>query len=223
MAKILIVEDDKNIRKFLTTVIIRGGFDAAEASDGLEALDLMEKQHIDMVVSDIMMPNMDGFELVKNIRTTYDNIPLLLLTARGEQIDKNKGLELGADDYLTKPVDKDELILRIRGLLRRAKISSDKRIIFSGVELDERAFSITKGMELQTLPQKEFLLLFKLLSNPNVVYTRIQLMDEIWGFETETSDHTLNVHIARLRERFYDWEEFEIQTVRGIGYKGVRK
>jgi DNA-binding response OmpR family regulator len=221
--KILVVEDDKNIRKLTCAVLKQNGFETFQAEDGLKALELLEHQQIDLFVLDIMMPNMDGYELTRQLRISYEKLPILMVTAKQEPRDKRQGFLAGTDDYMTKPVDEQEMVLRIKALLRRAKIASEHKLMIGNVTLHYDSLAISKGDDLITLPQKEFYLLFKLLSYPNMIFTRLQLMDEIWGMESETDDHTLNVHIGRLRDRFRDWPEFEIVTVRGIGYKAVKK
>ena len=223
MFTILVVEDDTNTRKLMCAVLRKNGFKALQAEDGVEALELMDRQHVDLVVMDLMMPRMDGFELAQQLRSTWETLPILMVTARQEPRDKRRGFLAGTDDYMTKPVDQQEMILRIKALLRRANIASDRKIICGNVVLDYDTFSATRNFEEIALPQKEFMLLFKLLSFPGVIFTRLQLMDEIWGMDSETSDNTLNVHINRLRDRFRDWPDFEIATVRGVGYRAVKK
>lgn len=223
MVKILVVEDDVNIRKLMCAVLKQNGFETLQAADGLEALEVMDKYHVDLVILDLMMPNMDGYELTRQLRMTWATLPILMVTAKQEQSDKRKGFIVGTDDYMTKPVDEQEMVLRIKALLRRAQIAHDHKMTIGDVVLDYDSMTVSKGDEIITLPQKEFLILFKLLSYPNMIFTRLQLMDEIWGMESETDDHTLNVHISRLRERFRNWTEFEIITVRGVGYKAVKK
>lgn len=222
MFRILVVEDDTNTRKLMCAVLKQNGYEGLQAENGLQALEVMDKEHIDLVMVDVMMPHMDGYELTRQLRQTYDTLPILMVTAKYEPNDKRNGFLAGTDDYMTKPVDEEEMVLRIKALLRRSRIASEHKLFVGEVILDYDALMITKKCEMITLPQKEFYLLFKLLSYPNTIFTRIQLMDEIWELESETSDHTLNVHINRLRERFYDWSEFEIITVRGIGYKAVK-
>lgn len=221
MFTILVVEDDQNIRKLMCAVLKQQGFKAYGASDGVQALDVMEKQHIDLVVLDLMMPNMDGYELTRQLRLSWRDLPILMVTAKQEQEDKKKGFLAGTDDYMTKPVDEEEMVLRIKALLRRARIANEHKLRIGKAVLDYDSLTVSKEEQVYLLPQKEFQLLFKLLSYPNVIFTRMQLMDEIWGLESETDDHTLNVHINRLRNRFRDWQEFEIVTVRGLGYKAV--
>ena len=223
MLKILVVEDDVNTRKLICAVLKQNGFDPLQAVDGVAALELMDREHVDLVVLDLMMPNMDGYELTRQLRLTWDKLPILMVTAKHDSADKRKGFLVGTDDYMTKPVDEEEMVLRIKALLRRAQIAADRKLTVGNVVLDYDTFTVTRENNELSLPQKEFQLLFKLLSYPGIIFTRIQLMDEIWGMESETDDHTLNVHIGRLRERFRNWTEFEIITVRGLGYKAVKK
>jgi len=223
MIHILVVEDDTNTRKLLCAVLKQNGFEAHQAEDGVAALELMDRQHIDLLVVDLMMPNMDGYELTKQVRAAWETLPILMVTAKQEAKDKREGFLAGTDDYMTKPVDKEEMVLRIRALLRRSQIANDRKLRMGDVVLDYDTRTVTRGIESITLPQKEFKLMFKLLSYPDKVFTRLQLMDELWGMESDTSDHTLNVHVNRLRERFHDWPEFEIVTIHGIGYRAVKK
>lgn len=223
MFRILIVEDDVNTRKLMCAVLKQNGFEVLQAEDGVAALEVMDKEHVDLIMLDLMMPNMDGYELTRQIRMAWETMPIIMVTAKQEPTDKRQGFILGTDDYMTKPVDEQEMVLRIKALLRRAQIASDHKLTIGNVILDYDALTVSKNGEISTLPQKEFQLLFKLLSYPNMIFTRLQLMDEIWGMESDTSDHTLNVHINRLRERFYGWPEFEIVTIREIGYKAVKK
>jgi len=222
MFKILVVEDDTNTRKLMCAVLKQNGFETLQAEDGLVALTLMDKAHVDLVVLDLMMPHMDGYELTKQLRLVWQNLPILMVTAKQEPKDKRKGFLVGTDDYMTKPVDEQEMVLRIKALLRRAQIASEHKLVIGPVVLDYDTLTVSRQDESITLPQKEFYLLFKLLSYPNLIFTRLQLMDEIWGMDSKTDDHTLNVHVNRLRDRFYDWPEFKIITVRGLGYKAVK-
>jgi len=222
MFKILVVEDDVNTRKLMCAVLKQNGFDVIQAGDGMQALDVMDREHVDLVVLDLMMPIMDGYELTHQLRTAWETLPILMITAKQEPKDKWQGFLAGTDDYMTKPVDEQEMILRIKALLRRAQIANEKKLAVGDIVLDYNALSVSRDGTSITLPQKEFHLLFKLLSYPDIIFTRIQLMDEIWGMESETDDHTLNVHINRLRDKFFNWPEFEIVTVRGLGYKAVK-
>lgn len=223
MFHILVVEDDRHTRMLFQAVLEAENYTVRTAETGREALKLMEKEHIDLVVLDIMIPQMDGYEFTKALRDTNNNLPILMVSARQLPEDKRKGFLVGTDDYMTKPVDEAEMLLRIKALLRRAKIVSEQKIQIGDVVLDYNAFSVTKNGETQVLPQKEFLLLYKLLSYPGQIFTRIQLMDEIWGMESDTGWETVTVHVGRLRKRFENWDEFEIESVRGLGYRAVKK
>ena len=223
MFRILVVEDDENTRKLMCAVLKKNGFEVLQATDGIAALELMDKEHVDLVVLDLMMPKMDGYELTTQLRSAWEALPILMVTAKHDPVDKRKGFLAGTDDYMTKPVDEEEMVLRIKALLRRAQIAVEKKLTIGEVILDFDALTVVRHNEKYTLPQKEFQLLFKLLSNPDKIFTKIQLMDEIWGLESETDSHTLNVHVYRLRERFRNWTEFEILTIRGLGYKAVKK
>ena len=223
MFHILVVDDDKNTRLLLKAVLESEGYTVYAAANGEEALTVMDQQHIDLVVLDIMMPKMDGYEFTKTLREAQNNLPILMVSAKQLPADKKKGFLVGTDDYMTKPIDEEEMLLRIKALLRRAQIVSDRRIVIGEVVLDYDSFTVSRNDEVQELPQKEFLLLYKLLSYPGKIFTRIQLMDEIWGAESDTGWETVTVHIGRLRKRFEGWEEFEIQSIRGLGYKAVKK
>lgn len=223
MFNILIVEDDKNARKLMSAILKKEGYNIFTSKDGIEALEIFEKDHIDLVIVDVMMPNMDGYELTRNLREYNFQLPILMISAKQMQEDKKKGFLVGIDDYMTKPVDEEEMLLRIKALLRRAQIVSERKLIFGSMTLNYDELSVEHKGEKSLLPQKEFYLLYKLLSYPDKIFTRTQLMDKIWGLETETTDTTLNVHINRLRKRFENNEEFELIAVRGLGYKGVKK
>lgn len=223
MVTILVAEDDRNSNKLICAVLRRAGYDVISAQDGAEAYEILEKKHVDLLVSDVMMPRLDGFALVKKMREADYDQPILMLTARLEQQDKRTGFLAGADDYLTKPADMQELVLRVKALLRRAKIFDESRITVGATVLDENDYSVTRGQTRIELPPKEFQLLFKLLSNPGRTFTRAQLLDDVWGWDSDSAESTVNVHINRLRSHFADWEDFEIQTVRGLGYRAVEK
>lgn len=223
MFKILIADDDKNTRKLMRAVLEAEGYAVFTATNGEEALSLTESEHIDLCIVDIMMPKLDGYELTSALRAYNEDLPIIMVTAKQLPADKKKGFLAGTDDYMIKPVDEEELLLRIKALLRRAKIASERKIVIGDVILDYDALTVTKGNFVQELPQKEFQLLFKLLSYPNKIFTRIQLMDEIWGAESESGWETVTVHIGRLRKRFENFEEFEIVSVRGLGYKAIKK
>lgn len=223
MFHILVVDDDKNIRRLIQALLEAENYTVSTAENGLDALSIFEKEHIDLAIVDIMMPKMDGYEFTKLLRDQNNNLPILMVSAKQEPDDKHKGFIVGTDDYITKPIDEEEMLLRIKALLRRAKIASEHQIKIDDIVIDYDSLTVTKGDAVQELPQKEFLLLYKLLSYPGKIFTRIQLMEEIWGSESETGWETLTVHINRLRKRFEGWDEFQIESVRGLGYKAVKK
>ena len=223
MFQILVVDDDRNTRLLLRAVLQAENYTVFTAENGEDALRVMDREHIDLVVLDVMMPKMDGYEFTRILRQTDNNLPILMVSARQQPADKRQGFLVGTDDYITKPIDEVEMLLRIKALLRRARIASERRIVLGEVVLDYDSFTVSRGGETQELPQKEFLLLYKLLSYPGKIFTRIQLMDEIWGAESDTGWETVTVHIGRLRKRFELWPEFEIVSVRGLGYKAVKK
>jgi len=223
MFHILVVDDDKNTRILLKAVLENEKYTVFTAENGEAALEVMDQEHIDLVILDIMMPKMDGYEFTQMLRENHNTLPILMISAKHMPEDKRKGFIVGTDDYITKPIDEEEMLLRIKALLRRAQIVNEHKITIGDVVLDYDTFTITKNDEVQMLPQKEFLLLYKLLSYPGKIFTRIQLMDEIWGSESSTGWETVTVHIGRLRKRFEGWSEFEIVSVRGLGYKAVKK
>ena len=223
MFHILVVDDDKNIRRLMQAVLTAEHYTVFTATDGEDALSVMDREHIDLVVLDIMMPKLNGYEFTKLLREQNNNLPILMISAKQEPSDKHKGFIVGTDDYMTKPIDEEEMLLRIKALLRRAKIASEHQIVIDDVIIDYDSMTVTKNGETQELPQKEFLLLYKLLSYPGKIFTRIQLMDEIWGADSETCWETLTVHIGRLRKRFEGWNEFQIEAIRGLGYKAVKR
>ncbi len=223
MLNILIVEDDEEIRKLFYTVISENGYNAICAVDGVDAFDVLDDTHIDLVVSDVMMPRMDGFEFIRNLRDAGYEMPALLITAMNSADDKRQGFRAGTDDYMVKPVDVNEMIWRIEALLRRSKITTDNIIKIKNTEFNSDTLVISSETEKIELPQKEFNLLFKLVSSLNKVFTRRQLMDYVWGVDTESDEHTLDVHISRLRVKFKNNKDFEIATVRGLGFKAVEK
>lgn len=223
MFQILVVDDDKNTRLLFQAILEHENYTVFTASNGLEAMEAMDKNHIDLVVLDIMMPKMDGYELTKVLRESDNNLPILMVSAKQLPQDKKKGFLVGTDDYMAKPIDGEEMVLRIKALLRRAKIANERRMEIGDVVLDYDALTVTRRGEVMELPQKEFMLLYKLLSYPGKIFTRIQLMDEIWGADSATGWETVTVHIGRLRKRFEGWNEFGIESVRGLGYKAVKK
>ncbi len=222
MFRILVVDDDKNTRLFMSALLGDAGYTVMLAEDGERALSVMDKEHVDLVILDVMMPGMDGYELTSALRECNSNLPILMVSAKQLPEDKRRGFLVGTDDYMTKPVDDEELLLRVKALLRRAKIVNEKKIVIGEVTLDYDSLTVSRADETVELPQKEFMLLYKLLSYPGTIFTRIQLMDEIWGADSNTCWETVTVHIARLRKRFDDWGEFRIESVRGLGYKAVR-
>lgn len=223
MFQILVVDDNKNTRQLMQAVLEAENYRVFTAVDGQDALDVMDQQHIDLVLLDVMMPNMDGLEFTQLLREMNNDLPILMVSAKQLPADRKLGFKAGTDDYMTKPVDEEEMLLRIKALLRRSKIAAERKITMGKVVLDYDNLIVSRGDEVHTLPQKEFQLLYLLLSFPNKIYTRIQLMDEIWGVESDTGWETVTVHVARLRKRFGDWPEFEIESVRGLGYRAVKK
>ncbi len=223
MVNILIAEDNTDYRKLLKIHLKRAGYQVLEASDGQEALDLIGQNPVHLLIADIMMPRMDGFELTSQIRSVNYNFPILIISAKSQLDDKREGFKNGADDYMTKPIDMDEMLLRVEALLRRAHISEETLLSVEGCTLNEQTLTVTWQNEQIELRLKEFHLLHKLLSYPGKIFTRQSLMDEIWGFDSETDPRTVDVHIKRLREKLSHIDVFEIQTIRGLGYKAVVK
>lgn len=221
--QILIVEDDKELSQLFQKVLEKNGYQVKSASDGAQALEVLDKEYIDLIISDIMMPVMDGYELVSELRSAGYQIPVLMITAKGSFDDMRQGFLSGSDDYMVKPVNVNEMVLRVGALLRRAQILNEHKIVIGSTEFDYDAMTVTTDKESLVLPKKEFLLLYKLAASPGRTFTKQQLMDEVWGYETEADPHTIEVHIGRIRERFKDNPDFEIVTMRGIGYKVVKK
>lgn len=223
MFKILVVEDDIKLRKLFCTVLVKNGYNAYQAGDGIEAWNVMEINHIDLIISDIMMPNMDGYEFTKSVRDINGEIPILMITAKEDFFAKQRGFLLGTDDYMVKPIDVNELILRVGALLRRVKTVHDRKQTIGETTLEYDCLTVSRKGKEVVLSQKEFYLLYILASFPNKIFTRQQLMDEIWGVNSESDSQTIDVHINRLRRHFRDNPDFEIVTVRGLGYKVVKK
>ncbi len=221
MFNILVVEDDKNLRKLITTYLQRNKYNTYEATNGEEALNVLDQSYIDLIVSDIMMPKMDGYELIKSLREAKYDVPILIITAKSEIEDKKEGFLLGADDYMVKPIDIEEMLLRIQVLLRRSKSASEKKIQIGDLLLNYNQLSVIKKDKVYNLAQKEFYLLYKLLSTPNTIFTRQELIEEVWGLESDSDYRTVDVHIKRIREKMKDVDEYEIVTIRGIGYKAI--
>lgn len=221
MFQLLVVEDDKNAARLMRATLKHDGYEVFLAGNGIEALEITDKRHIDLIVLDVMMPQMDGYAFTEQLRSCGNNTPILMVTAKQLPEEKCKGFLVGTDDYMVKPVNEEELLLRIKALLRRSQIANERKLRIGKVTLDYDALAVSREGMGQTLPQKEFYLLYKLLSYPDKIFTRMQLMDEIWGLESDSIDTTVNVHINRLRKRFGSWPEFEIIAIRGIGYKAV--
>ncbi|MBQ8082327.1 MAG: response regulator transcription factor [Clostridia bacterium] len=221
MFRILIVEDDPGTSRLMQAVLKHAGYKTLTADNGENALELMDVEHVDLILLDVMMPVMNGHEFTETLRAGGDTTPILMVTAKQLPQDKCKGFLAGTDDYMVKPVNEDEMLLRIKALLRRAKIASERQLQIGALTLNYDAQTVSWRGESQTLPLKEFQLLYKLLSCPDRIFTRWQLMDEIWGMETDSADATINVHISRIRKRFEDCPVFEIRAIRGIGYKAV--
>ena len=223
MFHILVIDDDRNTRKLMQAVLQAEGYSVLTAENGEDALRVMDEEHVDLAVLDLMMPKMDGYAFTRALREVQNTLPILMVSAKQAPASRKEGFVAGIDDYMTKPVDEEEMLLRIKALLRRAKIASERRIEIGEVRLDYDSRTVYRGDEATTLPHKEFLLLYRLLSYPGRVFTRIQIMDEIWGIQSESGWETITVHINRLRKRFAGYPEFEIVSVRGLGYQAVKR
>ena len=219
----MVVEDDTELRDLFCAFLTERGYQPLPAAGGMEALDILEHSYVDLIISDIMMPKLDGFTLTEQLRNANYDMPILIITALDGLEDKRRGFRAGTDDYMVKPIDVNEMVWRVEALLRRSQIYSERRITIGSTVLDCDSLTVSFGGTDTSLPQKEFLLLFRLLSSMNRIFTRRQLMDELWGLDSEADPHTLEVHISRLRERFRDNPDFEIVTVRGLGYKAVKR
>ena len=222
MLKILIAEDDRELRQLFSHVLTRNGYAVKGVSNGKEALDAMDNDYFDLVITDIMMPVLDGYELVRQLRDTGNTTPVLMITAKDAFDDMSQGFVSGTDDYMVKPVNVNEMLLRVKALLRRAQMINDRRQVVGNTVMELDSLTVTTDTESMVLPQKEFMLLYKMLSYPGKIFTRNQLMDEIWGYDNESDTHTVDVHIGRLRERFRNNTDFKIVTMRGVGYKVVK-
>ncbi|GKX28829.1 DNA-binding response regulator [Vallitalea longa] len=222
MFNILVCEDDRNIRQLMCEYLKKENYNVYESSNGEEGLNILDTAHIDLLITDIMMPKLDGILFSKELREAGYELPILMVTAKETIDDKKTGFRAGADDYMVKPIDMDEMLIRVEALLRRAKIASDKRLIVGNTIFDYNSLTVTIGEEVLELPQKEFRLIYKMLSQPNRIFTRQQLMDEIWGYEVDSDHRTIDVHIKRLREKFSDNKDFNLVTIRGLGYKAVK-
>ena len=222
MFKILIAEDDSELRQLFSHVLIKNGYSVTGVCNGKEALDALDKGYYDLIISDIMMPEMDGYELVSSLRTAGYSIPVMMITAKDAFDDMRMGFVSGTDDYMVKPVNVHEMVLRVGALLRRAQMINDRRLVIGGTVMECDSLTVTWDGQSAVLPQKEFMLLYKMASFPGRIFTRQQLMDDIWGYDSDTDTHTVDVHIGRLRDRFRDSKDFKIVTMRGVGYKVVK-
>lgn len=222
MFTILVVEDNQKLQKLFCTVLTKNDYKAIGADDGQAALDILDTTHIDMMITDVMMPNIDGYELIQELRDANYDFPILIITAKDDYNDKKKGFSAGTDDYMVKPINVNEMVLRVGALLKRAQSISDRKIMIGETELDYDSLTISFNDQAIELPQKEFYLLYKLAASPNKIFTRQQLMDEIWGVESESYTQTIDVHINRLRNHLKENADFKIVTVRGLGYKVVK-
>ena len=223
MFKILIAEDDAKLRQLFGRVLIKNGYSVKGVSNGKEALDALDQEYYDLIVSDVMMPVMDGYELVRAIRDSGNNLPILMVTAKAEFDDMRLGFLSGTDDYMVKPINVNEMVIRINALLRRAQMINERRQVIGNTVLECDSLTVITENESIVLPQKEFMLLYKMVSFPGKIFTRQQMMDDIWGYESYSDTHTVDVHIGRLREKFRSNPDFEIVTIRGIGFKVVKK
>ena len=222
MFRILIAEDDRELRQLFQRVLSRNGYAAFGAADGAEALDMLDKDYYDLIISDIMMPNVDGYELVRSLRDSGINIPVLMITAKDAYDDMREGFVSGTDDYMVKPVNVNEMVLRVGALLRRAQMISERRQTIGDTVLDYDSMTVTSAEGVIQLPQKEFMLLYKMASYPGKIFTKQQLMDDIWGYESDAEAHTVEVHIGRLRDKLKENKDIKIVTMRGVGYKAVK-
>ena len=223
MFKILIAEDDRELRQLFQHVLVKNGYTVTGVSNGAEALEAIDAGYYDLIISDIMMPKVDGYELVRSIREAGQNTPVMMIAAKDAFDDMRLGFLSGTDDYMVKPVNVNEMVLRVSALLRRAQMTSEHRQVIGNTVLECDSLTVRSGGESMTLPQKEFMLLYKMVSFPGRIFTRQQLMDEIWGYDSDTDTHTVDVHIGRLRERFRSNTDFRIVTMRGVGYKVVKQ
>ena len=223
MFKILIAEDDYKIRQLFGRVLSKQGYTVKGVSNGKEALLAIEQEYYDIIISDVMMPAMDGYELIRALRDSGNNIPVLMITAKAEFDDMRQGFLAGTDDYMVKPINVNEMVIRVGALLRRAQMMNERRQVIGGTVLECDSLTVITNAESIVLPQKEFMLLYKMVSFPGKIFTRQQMMDDIWGYESSSDTHTVDVHIGRLREKFRSNPDFEIVTIRGIGFKVVKK
>lgn len=223
MFKILVLEDDKELNRTVCAFLNNSGYEAVGCINANEAYDALYENTIDLIVSDIMMPGVDGFEFARNIRDVNNDIPILFMTARDDIASKQRGFRIGVDDYMVKPIDLDELFLRIGALLRRAKIASSRKLEIGSFVMDADEHTAYLGNDEISLTSREFNILYKLLSYPKKTFTRTQLMDEFWDVDTGTAPRAVDVYMTKLRQKLSDCEDFEIKTVHGLGYKAVIK
>lgn len=223
MFNILVVEDDIKLNRIYCSALQSNSYNAIQALDGEEALDIVAEKTVDLVISDIMMPGVDGYELTKELREMYPELPILMISAKEGFEDKRYGFMAGIDDYMVKPVDLNEMLLRVNALLRRAKMVTERKLTIGGTVLNFDTYTAEYNGKTVEIPQKEFLVLYKLMSYPSRTFTRRQLMDEFWGYDTDSEERTVDVHINRLRDRLRDCPDIEINTIRGLGYRGVKK
>ena len=222
MFRVLIAEDDSDLRQLFTKVLVKNGYSVDGVSNGHEALEVLDKKYFDIIISDIMMPEVDGYELVRTLRDAGNNIPVMMITAKDAFDDMEIGFSSGSDDYMVKPVNVNEMVLRVGALLRRSQIANERKITIGSTVLECDSLSVTTANDQFVLPQKEFMVLYKMASYPGRIFTRQQLMDDIWGYDAVTDTHTVDVHIGRLREKFGENTDFKIITMRGVGYKVVK-
>ena len=222
MLKILIAEDDKELRQLFSHVLTKNGYSVKGVTNGREALDAIDADYFDLIISDIMMPEIDGYELVHTLREAGNTTPVLMITAKDIFDDMRRGFISGTDDYMVKPINVNEMTLRVQALLRRAQMISERRQTIGNTTMEIDSLTVTTEGESVILPQKEFMLLYKMAASPGKIFTRHQLMDDIWGYDNESDTHTVDVHIGRLRERFRDNTDFKIVTMRGVGYKVIK-
>ena len=222
MLKILIAEDDRELRQLFSHVLVKNGYRVTGVANGRQALDALDTEYYDMIISDIMMPEMDGYTLVRMLRETGCTTPVLMITAKDAFNDMRLGFQFGVDDYMVKPINVNEMVLRVGALLRRAQMINERRQVIGDTVLECDSLTVITAGGSAILPQKEFMLLYKMAAFPGKIFTRQQLMDEIWGYDSESDTHTVDVHIGRLRDRFRDSADFKIVTIRGVGYKVVK-
>lgn len=222
MLKILIAEDDRELRRLFAHVLIKNGYTVKEVANGKEALDAIDNEYFDLIISDIMMPVMDGYTLVRMLRDAGNNTPVMMITAKDAFDDMRLGFLSGSDDYMIKPVNVNEMVIRVQALLRRAQMINERKQTIGSTVMECDTFTVTTSEGTMVLPQKEFMLLYKMASFPGRIFTRQQLMDDVWGYDTDSDTHTVDVHIGRLRDRFKDNKDFKIVTMRGVGYKVVK-